>query len=85
MIERNVPNPDIPLNAFIGTYQPIVGEPFNAALGDCQCKEHSFDRQIRFWLRAGEQWVCPECGRVYSFDGERIDVREQESSTPIGE
>jgi hypothetical protein len=27
-----------------------------------------------FWLRAGEQGVYPECGRVYTFDGERITV-----------
>lgn len=83
MSERGVPIPVVPHNAFVASVQPIVGESFIVACGLCQCNEDRDERNGKFWLRAGEQWRCPECGRIYTFDGERIDVREQDLGTGV--
>jgi hypothetical protein len=67
-----VPHLDIPENVYIVTATTPHGESIALAIGVCICRGTRNARGGKFWLRAGEQWVCPECGRVYTFDGERI-------------
>lgn len=67
---------DVPENTYIVTGKTPVGETITIAVGVCVCNETRDLDRGKFWLHAGEQWVCPECGRVYSFDGERIDIAE---------
>jgi hypothetical protein len=76
MDERYALNPDIPIRSFIATATPAVGEPFKVAVGVCACHDDQDPAQRKFWLLAGEQWVCPECDRTYLFDGERVDIAE---------
>jgi hypothetical protein len=75
MDHREVPNPDIPENAWIATGTDPLGQTVKVAGGSCMCGE---DRVFgdKFRLLAGQQWVCPVCARTYSFDGERIEVAE---------
>ena len=76
MDERYAANPDIPETPFIVTGTTLTGEPVTVALGVCVCHENRGPGFGKFWLRPGEQWVCPECDRTYLFDGHRIDIAE---------
>ena len=76
MDERYAPHPDVPQSSLVVTGETTAGEHVDVALGICDCHDtHDFTRG-RFWLRAGEQWVCPECDRTYFFNGQRIDTAE---------
>jgi hypothetical protein len=81
--EPTVPNPHIPENAFIVTGTTFSGEAVKVAIGVCVCNVTRDESKGRFWLRAGESWSCPQCGRVYVFDGERIEIFRSER-TAIG-
>jgi hypothetical protein len=83
--DDGAPNPDIPLNAFIVTGTTPDGETVKIALGLCVCNEDRDESRGKFWLRAGQRWVCPECGRVFSFDGERIVIGESGVGMDAGE
>lgn len=75
-IKDIVPNPHIPENSFIVEGTSATGEPTTIAVGVCVCNANRDVVKGKFWLRAGEQWSCPECRRVYTFDGERISITE---------
>jgi hypothetical protein len=76
MDERYGLNADLPPRSFIATATSAAGESFTVAVGVCACHEDQDPGQGKFWLLAGEQWVCPECDRTYIFYGERIDIAE---------
>ena len=71
-----VPNPHIPDHAFIVEGNTQAGESAKVAVGVCVCNANRDVAKGTFWLRAGERWFCPECGRVFAFDGERISITE---------
>ncbi len=71
-----VSNPHIPDHAFIVEGDTQAGESVQVAVGVCVCNANRDVVKGKFWLRAGERWVCAECGRVYAFDGEHISITE---------
>jgi hypothetical protein len=79
-IKDIVPNPHIPEHAFIVEGVTATGESAAIAVGVCACNTDRDPDQGTFWLRAGEQWVCPDCRRVYAFDGQRITVTQGEDA-----
>jgi hypothetical protein len=72
--EREVANPELPENLFIASAESSAGAAFTVAFGICECNEDPGMSLNRFWLLAGEHCECEECGRVYSFDGDKITV-----------
>ena len=74
--DPDVPNPGIPEFAFIVTATTILGDEVKIAIGVCVGYHERDEWKEKFWLEAGQQWVCPERGRVYSFDGETIAITE---------
>jgi len=74
MDDRYAATPAVPEEPIIVTGMTAAGEPMVVAFGFCVCSEERDAGQ--FWLRAGEQWVCPVCERTYRFDGTRLDRAE---------
>lgn len=75
-IKDIVPSPRIPEHAFIVEGNTQTGESVKVAVGVCVCNANHDVAKGKFWLRAGERWVCADCGRVYVFNGERISITE---------
>ena len=75
-IKDIVPNSGIPEHAFIVEGITQAGESVRVAVGMCDCNANRDAAKGTFWLRTGEQWFCPECGRVYAFEGKRISITE---------
>lgn len=71
--EADVPNPDISEHTMIAEGTDTFGRPVRLAIGICACNEFR-DLGREFRLQPGERWACPDCGRVYSFDDDRIDA-----------
>ena len=76
MDERYAAKSDIPARSYIGTVVAPTGDAIVVALGVCVCNETGGESKGKYWIRAGEQWACPECDRTYMFDGEHIDMAE---------
>jgi hypothetical protein len=75
-IEDIAPDPHIPDQAFIVAGSTNSGDSATVAVGICDCNTTRDPARGAFWLRAGDRWVCPECRRVYAFDGKRITIAE---------
>ena len=75
-IRNIVPNPHVQEHAFIVERTSASGEPITIAVGVCECNATRDLAKGKFWMRAGEQWQCSQCRRVYAFDGVRISIAD---------